>query len=170
MSTQVPISKNIVKMMEIIDDNKDNISEGDYIKFCWAIRQEYTSTDTNAIKEELDQYKYEMGDIQEKLEELQIINDHLTHSYSWARKVNASRSAFLEKAHISNKKTGCFTRTEMKFLETMFSQDNQVEISGRGHKRERNIVTQIEAPMYDESTKYTVSSINTLPLMVRRLM
>ena len=170
MSTQVPISKNIVKMMEIIDDNKDNISEGDYIKFCWAIRQEYTSTDSNAIKEELDEYKYEMGYIQDKLEELQHSHDHLTHSYGWARKVSASRSAFLEKAYLSNKKTSCFTRTEMRFLDTMFSQDNQVEISGRGHKRERNIVTQIEAPMYDESTKYTVSSINTLPLMVRRLM
>ena len=170
MSTKVPISKNIVKMMEIIDDNKDNISEGDYIKFCWAIRQEYTDTDSNALKEELDQYKYELDNIQEKLEELESFNDHLNHSYSWARKVNISRSAFLEKAYLSNKKTDCFTRTEMKFMETMFSQDNQVEISGRGHKRERNIVTQIEAPMYDESTEYTVSSINTLPLMVRRLM
>ena len=170
MSTKVPISKNIVKMMEIMDDNKDNIPEGDYIKFCWAIRQEYTDTDTNALKEELKEYKDLVTWNEERLEELQHSHDHLTHSYSWARKVNASRSAFLEKAYLSNKKTRCFTRTEMKFMETMFSQDNNVEISGRGHKRERNIVTQIEAPMYDESTEYSVSSINTLPLMVRRLM
>jgi len=170
MSTHVPISKNIVKMMEIIDDNKDNISEGDYIKFCWAIRQEYTDTDSNAIKEELKEYKDLVTWNEERIEQLEHSNTSWSHSYRWARKVSASRSAFLEKAYLSNKKTSCFTRTEMKFLDTMFSQDNQVEISGRGHKRERNIVTQIEAPMYDESTKYTVSSINTLPLMVRRLM
>jgi len=156
--------------MEIIDDNKENISEGDYIKFCWSIRQEYTSTNLNALKEELEEYKDLITLNEEKLEELQHSHDHLTHSYNWARKVNDSRSAFLEKAYLSNKKTGCFTKTEMKFLDTMFSQDNNVEISGRGHERERNIVTQIEAPMYDESTEYSVSSINTLPLMVRRLM
>ena len=170
MSTKVVISENIVKMMEIIDDNKENISEGDYIKFCWAIRQEYTSTDSNALKEELEEYKDLVTWNEERIEQLEHSNTSWSHSYSWARKVSASRSAFLKKAYLSNKKTGCFTKTEMKFLDTMFSQDNNVEISGRGHERERNIVTQIEAPMYDESTEYSISSINTLPLMVRRLM
>jgi hypothetical protein len=170
MSTKVVISENIVKMMEIIDDNKENISEGDYIKFCWSIRQEYTSTDTKALKEELKEYKDLVTWNEERIEQLEHSNTSWSHSYSWARKVSASRSAFLKKAYLSNKKTGCFTKTEMKFLDTMFSQDNNVEISGRGHERERNIVTQIEAPMYDESTEYSISSINTLPLMVRRLM
>ena len=71
MSTKVPISKNIVKMMEIMDDNKDNISEGDYIKFCWAIRQEYTDTDSNALKEELDGYKDLVTWNEERIEQLE---------------------------------------------------------------------------------------------------
>jgi hypothetical protein len=164
--------KNFVTMMNIMDDNKHLIPEGDYLKFCNAIKGEFMTTDTESLRQEILIHKETITSNEEEIEELEeeLTSEH-THTHEW-KMVAITRTKLLKKAFDNNKKTKTFTSVEHKFIGTMLSQDSRVELSGRGEKRERNIVTQIEAPMDDigESKHITISDINDMPLMMRRLM
>ena len=170
------MSKNFVTMMNIMDDNKHLIPEGDYLKFCNAIKGEFTTTDVDMLRQEILMHKETITSNKEELEELEEELECLRQGSAFnaltareMRYVSDTRTKLLTKAYYDNRRTKTFSAVEHKFIGTMLSQDSRVEISGRGYERELNIVTQIERG-YIPASIVTVSDINEMPLMMRRLL
>lgn len=127
------VKKNFEEMMEIIDRNKDNIPEGDYINFCRAIKGNFDSTDTASLQNENNELIEEIEELEEDNVGLgKYIDKQHNRNLKLIKKLNI-RTQFLKRAYNCNKGNNkIFSKTEERFLY------NILDTEERGKRRCNN--------------------------------